>query len=153
VAARGSRTADTYYWRRSEEARKRSNKCREVSREPWLRTRCIRRAETEQKRRIRSALLCHNPDASPLANVNLLELKGNSSVNLTTSFNPAQKDAYNLLAHTPEITLIYGPFSTGKTTLNITHALKVISNLATKNKVLYLVESNNVAIDNIVLHI
>jgi DNA replication protein DnaC len=62
----------------------------------------------------------------------------------------AQKDAYNSLAQTPEVTLIHGPFGTGKTTLNIAHALEVISNPDTKNKVLYLVESN-AAVDDVAL--
>ncbi|KIM96281.1 hypothetical protein OIDMADRAFT_58618 [Oidiodendron maius Zn] len=108
------------------------------------------RGTTAQKTRIRAALLCHNPDNSPLEYVNLLELKGTSTLDLTTSFNTAQKAAYNSLGRTPEITLIHGPFGTGKTTLNIAHALEIISNPEVKNTALLLVDSN-AAVDDIAL--
>jgi RecA/RadA recombinase len=80
--------------------------------------------------------------------VNLLELKGHSSLSLTQSFNPAQQAAYDSLAHTPEVTFIHGPFGTGKTTLNIAHAVETISNPDAVNKVLYIVESN-AAVDDV----
>jgi superfamily I DNA and/or RNA helicase len=96
------------------------------------------------------ALLCHNPDFSPLEHVNLLELKGASLLNLTASFNTAQRAVYDSLVYTPEITLIHRPFGTGKTTVNITHTVKIISNPHIQNKVLYLVESN-AAVNNVAL--
>lgn len=95
-------------------------------------------------------MLAYNPDSSLLKRVNLLELKGNSPLNLTKFFNNAQKAAYDSLEHTPEITLIHGLFRTGKTTLNITYAVEIISNLATPHKVLYLVNLNT-AVNNVAL--
>ena len=84
--------------------------------------------------------------------VDLLTLKGRSSLNLTDKFNTAQKDTYQSFRHTPEVTLIHRPFRTGKTTVLLTHTLEVISNPDTTNRILYLIKSNP-AVNDIALQL
>ena len=95
-----------------------------------------------QQKHIAKALLCHDPQKSPLKRVNLLALKGTSKINLTATFNNAQKKTYLALADTPEITLIHGPFGTGKTELCLTVASETMSNPSVKHQVIYAVHSN-----------
>lgn len=56
-----------------------------------------------QRTRVQQALLFYNPDQSPLLRVNLLALKGTSTLDLIANFNTAQKEAYAFLADTPEL--------------------------------------------------
>ena len=107
-------------------------------------------SHSPQKTRIRQALLCHDPAQSPLQRVDLLRLKGSSKLDLTTNFNEAQKKAHASLANIPELTLIHGPFGTGKTTLLVNHGLETVSNPNRDQKILYVVESN-AAVDDVTL--
>lgn len=107
-------------------------------------------SRSPQKTRIRQALLCHDPTQSPLQRVDLLRLKGSSKLDLTAHFNEAQKKAHASLANTPELTLIHGPFGTGKTTLLVNHGLETVSNPKRDQKILYVVESN-AAVDDVAL--
>jgi RecA/RadA recombinase len=108
------------------------------------------RSTNPQQQRIRQALLCHDSQNTPLRRVNILELKGDSNLYLTKTFNNIQKQTYDSFADTPEITLIHGPFGTGKTTVCINTAVEVQSNPDAKNRVLYFVESNR-AVDDVAL--
>jgi hypothetical protein len=109
-------------------------------------------SSNDQKRRICQALLCHNPNRSPLKRVNLHALKGTSRLDLAEKFNPAQKKAYASLKDTPEITLLHGPFGTGKTTFLMSTAIEIISNPKTRNQILYVVESN-LAVDDVAVRL
>ncbi len=69
-------------------------------------------------------------------------MKGKSSLTLTKAFNKAQREAHESFSNTPEITLIHGPFGSGKTRLLISLAVETMSNPDCKNQILYTVESN-----------
>jgi hypothetical protein len=105
-----------------------------------------------QKQRLRQGLLCHDTQNTPFNRVNLLALKGSSSLDLTGKFNPVQRATYDSLSSTPEITLLHGPFGTGKTTFLMSTALEIISNPTVRHQILYLVESN-LAVDDVAMRL
>lgn len=109
-------------------------------------------SDDEQKQRISEWLLCHSPDQSPLRRVNLLALKGISDLDLTGDFNSGQKESYSALKDTPEVTLLHGPFGTGKTTFLMSTAMEIISNPSDRNQILYVVESNK-AVDDVAMRL
>jgi hypothetical protein len=75
---------------------------------------------------------------------------GDATLDLTRNFNEAQRRAHASLANTPELTLIHGPFGTGKTTLLVNHGLETVSNPNCDQNILYVVESN-AAVDDVTL--
>ena len=109
------------------------------------------RSNSAQQQRIRNSLLAQDTQNS-LKSVNVHALKGRSTVDFTHDLNAAQKACHASLVATPEITLIHGPFGTGKTSLLLKVVAETISNPAKKKRVLYTVESN-AAVDDITLRL
>ena len=72
------------------------------------------------------------------------------------NFNSAQRQFLEHLRNTPEVTVIHGPFVTGKTTVCIATSTLCLSKPTTqneaKNQVLYTVE-NNQAVDDVAMRL
>jgi DNA replication protein DnaC len=62
------------------------------------------------------------------------------------------RQIYDSLRDTPEVTLIHGPFGTGKTTAVVNIGIEIISNPDVRNTLLYIVESNP-AVDDIAMRL
>ena len=100
-----------------------------------------------QQQRLVDTLLMHNPDKPPLHHVDLLSMM--KRTHLVKTFNPAQQNFYDSLKHTPELTLLQGPYGTGKTET----CVRITAQFASEDQqVLYLVETNK-AVDEVALRI